>query len=186
MQAYNYFPGSSREPPEGSQRDSGSAAALRATASCFLFQCGLRPPTIIKRDRERLRGALRSSCGALDPYPARTRTHGHLSFAGRITEGDTVVQRGTMHVWRNETTEWAKVYFVMLGAQPIEIKGQKLEEEFHPADKLKIVAGMKNFLGIASNSERRITGSPLPPIAEEKTGAASVVVKGLIKGGPQN
>ncbi|KAJ7159486.1 hypothetical protein C8R46DRAFT_1001742 [Mycena filopes] len=32
-----------------------------------------------------------------------------------LTEGDTVVQRGTMHTWRNETTEWAKLYSVMLG-----------------------------------------------------------------------
>ncbi|KAJ7020219.1 hypothetical protein C8F04DRAFT_1048508 [Mycena alexandri] len=48
-----------------------------------------------------------------------------------LNEGDTVVQRGTMHTWRNETTEWAKVYFVMLGAQPIEIEGKKLEEELH-------------------------------------------------------
>lgn len=32
-----------------------------------------------------------------------------------LNEGDTVVQRGTMHTWRNESTEWAKVYFVMLG-----------------------------------------------------------------------
>jgi quercetin dioxygenase-like cupin family protein len=32
-----------------------------------------------------------------------------------LKEGDTVVQRGTMHTWRNETNEWAKVFFVMLG-----------------------------------------------------------------------
>ncbi|KAJ7113757.1 hypothetical protein C8R46DRAFT_1365904 [Mycena filopes] len=50
-----------------------------------------------------------------------------------LNEGDTVVQRGTMHTWRNETTEWARVYFVMLGAQPIEIEGVKLEEEFRVA-----------------------------------------------------
>ncbi|KAJ6569275.1 hypothetical protein B0H19DRAFT_1232162 [Mycena capillaripes] len=48
-----------------------------------------------------------------------------------LNEGDTVVQRGTMHTWRNETTEWAKVYFVMLDAKPIEIDGKPLKEEFH-------------------------------------------------------
>ncbi|KAJ6509095.1 hypothetical protein DFH09DRAFT_999954 [Mycena vulgaris] len=51
-----------------------------------------------------------------------------------LNEGDTVVQRGTMHTWRNETTEWAKVYFVMLGAKPIEINGQTLKDEFHKAE----------------------------------------------------
>ncbi|KAJ7223291.1 hypothetical protein GGX14DRAFT_387617 [Mycena pura] len=56
-----------------------------------------------------------------------------LEGGERLTlhEGDTVVQRGTMHTWRNETTEWAKMYFVMLGANPIEITGKKLEEELH-------------------------------------------------------
>ncbi|KAJ6569277.1 hypothetical protein B0H19DRAFT_1135006 [Mycena capillaripes] len=48
-----------------------------------------------------------------------------------LNEGDTVVQRGTMHTWRNESTEWAKVYFVMLDAKPIEIDGKELTEEFH-------------------------------------------------------
>lgn len=41
-----------------------------------------------------------------------------LDDGERITlnEGDTIVQRGTMHAWRNETTEWARIYFVVLGA----------------------------------------------------------------------
>ncbi|KAJ7088200.1 hypothetical protein C8R43DRAFT_1050810 [Mycena crocata] len=40
-----------------------------------------------------------------------------LEDGKRVTlkEGDTVVQRGTMHQWRNETTEWARVYFIGLG-----------------------------------------------------------------------
>jgi mannose-6-phosphate isomerase-like protein (cupin superfamily) len=66
-----------------------------------------------------------------------------------LSEGDTVVQRGTMHTWRNETKEWAKVYFVMTGmshldlelflaeihagAKPIEIDGKTLEETFRDA-----------------------------------------------------
>ncbi|KAJ7698270.1 hypothetical protein B0H17DRAFT_927445 [Mycena rosella] len=33
-----------------------------------------------------------------------------------LNEGDTVVQRGAMHSWRNESTEWARIYFVVLGA----------------------------------------------------------------------
>ena len=29
--------------------------------------------------------------------------------------GDVIVQRGTIHAWHNETDEWARVYFVVLG-----------------------------------------------------------------------
>ncbi|KAJ7087045.1 hypothetical protein C8R43DRAFT_1115315 [Mycena crocata] len=59
-----------------------------------------------------------------------------LEDGDRVTlnEGDTVVQRGTMHTWRNETTEWAKMYFVMLGAKPIEVGGRRLGEEFLKAE----------------------------------------------------
>lgn len=44
-----------------------------------------------------------------------------LDDGERITlnEGDTIVQRGTMHAWRNESTEWARIYFVVLGASSI-------------------------------------------------------------------
>ncbi|KAJ7433436.1 hypothetical protein B0H11DRAFT_2121781 [Mycena galericulata] len=51
-----------------------------------------------------------------------------------LNEGDTVVQRGTMHTWRNETSEWARVYFVVLDAKPITIGGKVLEQEFHKAE----------------------------------------------------
>ncbi|KAF8188268.1 hypothetical protein K438DRAFT_1594452 [Mycena galopus ATCC 62051] len=51
-----------------------------------------------------------------------------------LNEGDTVIQRGTMHTWRNETTEWAKVYFVMMAAKSIEVGGQILKEEFHKTE----------------------------------------------------
>nr|GAT47299.1 predicted protein [Mycena chlorophos] len=50
-----------------------------------------------------------------------------------LNEGDTVVQRGTMHTWRNETSEWCKMYFVMIGANPVEIGDKKLVEEFRAA-----------------------------------------------------
>jgi hypothetical protein len=33
-----------------------------------------------------------------------------------LREGDTIIQRATMHCWRNESTEWARVYFIGLGA----------------------------------------------------------------------
>ncbi|KAJ7087042.1 hypothetical protein C8R43DRAFT_908988 [Mycena crocata] len=56
-----------------------------------------------------------------------------LDDGKRITlnKGDTIVQRGTMHTWRNESaTEWARIYFVVLGAKPIEINGGTLEQEW--------------------------------------------------------
>ncbi|KAJ7058753.1 hypothetical protein C8F01DRAFT_990218, partial [Mycena amicta] len=53
-----------------------------------------------------------------------------------LKEGDTVVQRGTIHTWRNETVtdEWTKMYFVMIGAKPVEIAGKKLELEFRDVE----------------------------------------------------
>jgi quercetin dioxygenase-like cupin family protein len=40
-----------------------------------------------------------------------------LNHGERVTlnEGDTIIQRGTIHNWRNESTEWARMYCVMLG-----------------------------------------------------------------------
>lgn len=40
-----------------------------------------------------------------------------LNHNERVTlnEGDTIIQRGTIHNWRNESTEWARMYCVMLG-----------------------------------------------------------------------
>ena len=29
--------------------------------------------------------------------------------------GDVIVQRGTIHGWLNETTEWTRMYFVIIG-----------------------------------------------------------------------
>lgn len=28
--------------------------------------------------------------------------------------GDVIIQRGTLHAWLNETTEWTRMYFVLL------------------------------------------------------------------------
>ncbi|KAJ7671869.1 hypothetical protein B0H17DRAFT_1208928 [Mycena rosella] len=55
-----------------------------------------------------------------------------LDDGRRITlnEGDTIVQRGTMHAWRNESAEWTRIYCVTLGAKPIHINGETLGLEF--------------------------------------------------------
>jgi len=47
-----------------------------------------------------------------------------------LKEGDTIVQRGTIHSWRNDTDEWARVYFIILGAHPTEVNGEALKEEW--------------------------------------------------------
>lgn len=46
-----------------------------------------------------------------------------------IHRGDIVVQRGTIHAWVNRTNEWARMAFVLLDAEPIEIGGKILTEE---------------------------------------------------------
>ncbi|KAK7064932.1 cupin-2 domain-containing protein [Favolaschia claudopus] len=56
-----------------------------------------------------------------------------LDDGERITlnEGDTIVQRGTMHTWKNESkTEWARIYFIVLASKSVEINGQELKEEW--------------------------------------------------------
>ncbi|EJD37337.1 hypothetical protein AURDEDRAFT_116815 [Auricularia subglabra TFB-10046 SS5] len=46
-----------------------------------------------------------------------------------LKEHDVVVQRSTMHAWRNESSEWTRMLFVMLPARKITVDGKTLEEE---------------------------------------------------------
>ncbi|KAH8680962.1 hypothetical protein BX600DRAFT_543620 [Xylariales sp. PMI_506] len=51
--------------------------------------------------------------------------------ARTLYQGDMIVQRGTKHLWRNASkTESARVLFVLQEAEPIEIAGKTLKEEF--------------------------------------------------------
>lgn len=44
--------------------------------------------------------------------------------------GDVIVQRGTMHAWRNPSeTEWARVVFFLVGAEPVVVGGRPMREE---------------------------------------------------------
>jgi quercetin dioxygenase-like cupin family protein len=48
-----------------------------------------------------------------------------------LRAGDTVVQRATMHQWRNlSETEWCRMLFVMMPAQDLVVAGKRLEEEY--------------------------------------------------------
>ncbi|KAK3695732.1 hypothetical protein B0T22DRAFT_372052, partial [Podospora appendiculata] len=52
--------------------------------------------------------------------------------------GDTLVQRGTLHAWRNPSaTEWARVVFFLLGAPPVRVGGEEQAEYLPWQDKDK-------------------------------------------------
>ena len=85
-------------------------------------------------------------------------THGQLTLYLENGEkqvcrpGDVIVQRSTIHAWHNETDEWTRMYFVMLGkprsestmldviigmnfvvaTNPVKVGGHELREEFKP------------------------------------------------------
>ncbi|PMD38665.1 hypothetical protein L207DRAFT_404313, partial [Hyaloscypha variabilis F] len=44
--------------------------------------------------------------------------------------GDTIVQRGTRHAWRNASErDWARMFFVLMSCEPVEVGGNVLEED---------------------------------------------------------
>jgi hypothetical protein len=43
-----------------------------------------------------------------------------------MKQGDIAVQRGTIHAWRNYTDQWARIYFILLAAEPLKIGGKEL------------------------------------------------------------
>ncbi|KAI5115433.1 hypothetical protein M0805_006453 [Coniferiporia weirii] len=47
-----------------------------------------------------------------------------------LKAGDVVVQRGTIHGWLNEGSDWARMYFIMLPSQAVKVGDKELEEEF--------------------------------------------------------
>ena len=54
-----------------------------------------------------------------------------------LKKGDMIVQRGTMHAWRNTSqTEWARFFAVCQPIEQLEINGKKLELEFNAPPKL--------------------------------------------------
>ena len=48
-----------------------------------------------------------------------------------LRAGDTLVQRATMHQWRNPSkTEWCRMAFIMMPTEELDFNGKKLEQEF--------------------------------------------------------
>ncbi|KAF7339499.1 Cupin-2 domain-containing protein [Mycena sanguinolenta] len=43
--------------------------------------------------------------------------------------GDTVIQKGTMHAWRNPSTEWTRWMSAVIAAEPAVVGGKALEDE---------------------------------------------------------
>lgn len=44
-----------------------------------------------------------------------------------LKAGDVIVQRGTNHAWKNSTSEWTRVLFIVISAQEVLIDGKKME-----------------------------------------------------------
>lgn len=38
-----------------------------------------------------------------------------------LKEGDTCVQRGTLHSWKNESTEWCRMVFFIVGTSSLRL-----------------------------------------------------------------
>lgn len=48
-----------------------------------------------------------------------------------LKAGDTIVQRATMHQWKNASqTEWCRMTVVMMPIEEFVVDGKKLEQEF--------------------------------------------------------
>ncbi|EED12321.1 conserved hypothetical protein [Talaromyces stipitatus ATCC 10500] len=46
-----------------------------------------------------------------------------------LSQGDVLIQRGTMHQWINRSDSWSRMLYVLLDAIEVEINGQRLQEE---------------------------------------------------------
>jgi quercetin dioxygenase-like cupin family protein len=47
-----------------------------------------------------------------------------------LKRGDVAIQRGTMHAWRNTSSNsWARMMYVLLPCDPLEVGGEKLGED---------------------------------------------------------
>lgn len=47
-----------------------------------------------------------------------------------LKRGDIVIQRGTMHAWRNaSSTQWARMLYVLQDSEPVVVNGRRLKED---------------------------------------------------------
>jgi len=50
-----------------------------------------------------------------------------------VREGEIAVLRGAMHSWKNNTTEWARMVAVMIGAEKLTLNDGKVLDAYFPA-----------------------------------------------------
>jgi quercetin dioxygenase-like cupin family protein len=48
-----------------------------------------------------------------------------------VRAGEIVVQRGTIHAWVNNTSDWCRIAFVLIDAVPVVVAGKTLEPIGH-------------------------------------------------------
>ncbi|KAI3544607.1 cupin [Colletotrichum abscissum] len=46
-----------------------------------------------------------------------------------LKEGEIMIQRGTMHGWKNATDQWARVIFCLQPAEPVRVAGKVMEDD---------------------------------------------------------
>ncbi|KAJ5807940.1 Cupin 2 conserved barrel [Penicillium riverlandense] len=62
-----------------------------------------------------------------------------------MKRGDVIVQRATLHGWRNPSeTEWARMFFVLQECQPVTIGGKELKEDLGFAAEEGIINSSRN------------------------------------------
>lgn len=49
----------------------------------------------------------------------------------RVRAGEIVVQRGTIHAWVNNGSDWCRIAFVLIDAVPVTVAGKTLEPSGH-------------------------------------------------------
>ena len=49
-----------------------------------------------------------------------------------LGRGDVAVMRGTEHAWKNTGKGWCRIFFVLVGAEKVDIGGRLLEEDVPP------------------------------------------------------
>ena len=49
-----------------------------------------------------------------------------------LRQSDTCVQRGTNHLWRNNTDQWTRIAFILLSSKQIVIDGKQLSDHGFP------------------------------------------------------
>lgn len=50
----------------------------------------------------------------------------HITILSGVRQGETVVQRGTVHAWHNRTQQMTRMLFVLSPSETVKIDGEEL------------------------------------------------------------